>query len=209
MARSRTRSRNRRIALVISGVTIVGAGAAIGMGTTFAAEKDRGVCNGLAKAKANNEKFIAAQEELAKQNPDQAAVFQGRVENRRAVIGQIDSRLKAAGCDDAAAGQSDAADDQGANADDQGEDADDQGEDADDQGEDADDQGENAAAGQGGDIGCDNLAQAKANNEKFIAAQEQLAQQNPDQAAVFEGRVENRRAVIGQIDSRLKAAGCV
>jgi hypothetical protein len=59
MARSSTHGRNRRIALVISGVTILGAGAAIGMGTTFAAEKDSGVCKGLAKAKANNEKFIA------------------------------------------------------------------------------------------------------------------------------------------------------
>ena len=98
MARSRTRSRNRRLALVISGVTILGAGAAIGMGTTFAAEKDRGVCNGLAKAKANNEKFIAAQEQLGLQNPDQAAVFEGRIANRKAVIDQIDSREAAAGC---------------------------------------------------------------------------------------------------------------
>src|SRR3954462_12401606 len=49
---------------------------------------------------------------------------------------------------------------------------------------------------------CDGLAQALANNEKFIADQ----QANPD--AQSDARIANRQAVIEEIKRKQQASGC-
>lgn len=166
-----------RIAVFASAMAVVGGGVAVSMGTSFAAEN----CQALQTAENNNKNFIAQQQQLAAANPGAAAVFQGRIDNRNAVIANIDSRLAAAGCNGGGAAATG-----GVQA------------------------GAGAAAqnaGNGGAV-CQGLQTALQNNQNFIAKQQQQAAANPAAASVFQGNIANREAVIANIQSRLAAAGC-
>ncbi|MFE0513598.1 hypothetical protein [Streptomyces sp. NPDC058964] len=102
MSRRRTLSTKKKVALLVSAAAVAGSGAFALAATSNAAQSpqkarplaaaDSNVCQGLATALGNNQKFIDGQ----KANPD--AQSAARIANREAVIEQIKVQQKAAGC---------------------------------------------------------------------------------------------------------------
>ncbi|GGW20984.1 hypothetical protein [Streptomyces capoamus] len=102
MSRRRTLGTKKKIALFVSAAAVAGGGAFALASTSNAAQSpqqaktlsagDSTVCQGLATAHGNNDKFIADQ----KAKPD--AQSAARIANREAVIKQIEVQQKAAGC---------------------------------------------------------------------------------------------------------------
>ncbi|MFG3201936.1 hypothetical protein [Streptomyces sp. NPDC048192] len=102
MSRRRTLSTKKKIALLVSAAAVAGGGAFALATTSNAAQPAQGaktlsaadstVCQGLATAHGNNDRFIADQ----KAHPD--AQSAARIANREAVIKQIEVQQKAAGC---------------------------------------------------------------------------------------------------------------
>ncbi|GAA3494516.1 MULTISPECIES: RlpA-like double-psi beta-barrel domain-containing protein [Streptomyces] len=100
MSRRRTFGPKKKLALLLSAATVAGGGAFV-MATTSNASPpaattksaaDSTVCQGLATALGNNERFIAGQ----RANPD--AQSEARIANREAVIAQIKVQQEASGC---------------------------------------------------------------------------------------------------------------
>ncbi|GGW91292.1 hypothetical protein GCM10010297_11350 [Streptomyces malachitofuscus] len=100
MSRRRTLGPKKKLALLLSAATVAGGGAFV-MATTSNASPpaattksaaDSTVCQGLATALGNNEKFIEGQ----RANPD--AQSEARIANREAVIAQIKVQQEASGC---------------------------------------------------------------------------------------------------------------
>ncbi|MGW0880353.1 hypothetical protein [Streptomyces sp. NPDC002671] len=102
MSRRRTASTKKKLALLVSAAAVAGGGAFALASTSNAAQSphnaktlsasDSTVCQGLATAHGNNDKFIADQ----KAKPD--AQSAARIANRQAVIRLIEVQQKAAGC---------------------------------------------------------------------------------------------------------------
>ncbi|MFF9484006.1 hypothetical protein [Streptomyces sp. NPDC014676] len=100
MSRRRTLGPKKKLALLVSAATVAGGGAFV-MATTSNATPpsattksaaDSTVCQGLATALGNNEKFIEGQRAA----PD--AQSEARIANREAVIAQIRVQQEASGC---------------------------------------------------------------------------------------------------------------
>lgn len=100
MSRRRSLGPKKKLALLLSAATVAGGGAFV-MATTSNATPpaattksaaDSTVCQGLATALGNNEKFIEGQRAA----PD--AQSQARIANREAVIAQIRVQQEASGC---------------------------------------------------------------------------------------------------------------
>ncbi|WP_028805158.1 hypothetical protein [Streptomyces sp. 142MFCol3.1] len=96
MSRRRTLSTKKKIALLVGAATVAGGGAFALAATSNAAPvqnaQNSTVCQGLATALGNNQKFIEGQRAA----PD--AQSQARIANREAVIEQIKVQQKASGC---------------------------------------------------------------------------------------------------------------
>ncbi|MEU7097317.1 hypothetical protein AB0A66_03050 [Streptomyces longwoodensis] len=97
MSRRRTLSTKKKVALLVSAATVAGGGAFVMASTSNAAQPPQtaaqsSVCQGLATALGNNERFIEGQRSA----PD--AQSQARIANRQAVIEQIKVQQKASGC---------------------------------------------------------------------------------------------------------------
>ncbi|MGW7258842.1 hypothetical protein [Streptomyces sp. NPDC054834] len=103
MSRRRRLGKKKTIALLVSAAAVAGGGAFALASTSNAAQSpqkantlssaaDSTVCQGLATALGNNQKFIDGQNA----NPD--AQSQARIANRQAVIEQIKVQQKASGC---------------------------------------------------------------------------------------------------------------
>ncbi|MGW5768034.1 hypothetical protein ACWEVY_02655 [Streptomyces longwoodensis] len=100
MSRRRTLSTKKKVALLVSAATVAGGGAFVMASTSNAAPPPQtpqtaaqsSVCQGLATALGNNERFIEGQRSA----PD--AQSQARIANRQAVIEQIKVQQKASGC---------------------------------------------------------------------------------------------------------------
>jgi hypothetical protein len=94
MSRRRTLSTKKKVALFVTAAAVAGGGAFAMAATSNAAQTaaESSVCQGLATALGNNERFIADQ----KANPD--AQSAARVTNREAVIAQINVQQEASGC---------------------------------------------------------------------------------------------------------------
>ncbi|MGW5324457.1 hypothetical protein [Streptomyces sp. NPDC004014] len=102
MSRRRTLSTKKKLALLAGAAAVAGGGAFALASTSNAAQSpqnartlsagDSTVCQGLATAHGNNDRFIADQ----KANPD--AQSAARIANREAVVRQIEVQQKAAGC---------------------------------------------------------------------------------------------------------------
>ncbi|MFJ7148054.1 hypothetical protein ACIQVT_07620 [Streptomyces sp. NPDC100445] len=101
MSRRRSPGTKKKIALLVGAAAVAGGGAFALAGTSGAAQPpqartlsagDTTVCQGLATALGNNQKFIDGQ----KANPD--AQSAARIANRQAVIAQIKVQQKASGC---------------------------------------------------------------------------------------------------------------
>ncbi|MEV5934407.1 hypothetical protein ACIQCD_00760 [Streptomyces sp. NPDC093250] len=100
MSRKRTLGPKKKLALLLSAATVAGGGAFVMATTSNAsppeattkAAADSSVCQGLATALGNNERFIEGQ----KANPD--AQSEARIANREAVIAQIKVQQEASGC---------------------------------------------------------------------------------------------------------------
>ncbi|MEU3513720.1 hypothetical protein ABZ770_00175 [Streptomyces sp. NPDC006654] len=103
MSRRRTLGAQKKIALLVGAAAVAGGGAFALATTSNAAQSpqnaktlssaaDSTVCQGLATALGNNQKFIAGQQA----NPD--AQSAARIANRQAVIDQIKVQQKASGC---------------------------------------------------------------------------------------------------------------
>ncbi|MER6676917.1 hypothetical protein [Streptomyces sp. NPDC000983] len=94
MSRRRTLSTKKKVALLVTAAAVAGGGAFVMAATSNAAQSaaDSTVCQGLATALGNNERFIADQ----KASPD--AQSQARIANREAVIAQIKVQQEASGC---------------------------------------------------------------------------------------------------------------
>ncbi|MFJ3333408.1 hypothetical protein [Streptomyces sp. NPDC086766] len=101
MSRRRKLGTKKKVALLVSAAAVAGGGAFAMAATSNAAQPqsprtlsapDSTVCQGLATALGNNQKFIDGQ----KANPD--AQSAARIANREAVIEQIKVQQKAAGC---------------------------------------------------------------------------------------------------------------
>ncbi|MEU2339237.1 hypothetical protein ABZ608_37725 [Streptomyces sp. NPDC013172] len=103
MSRRRTLGAQKKIALLVGAAAVAGGGAFALATTSNAAQSpqnaktlssaaDSTVCQGLAAALGNNQKFIAGQQA----NPD--AQSAARIANRQAVIDQIKVQQKASGC---------------------------------------------------------------------------------------------------------------
>ncbi|MFC8247071.1 RlpA-like double-psi beta-barrel domain-containing protein [Streptomyces chartreusis] len=99
MSRRRTLGTKKKIALLVSAATVAGGGAFVMASTSNASQTptvksaaDSTVCQGLATALGNNQKFIDGQ----KANPD--AQSAARIANREAVIAQIKVQQEASGC---------------------------------------------------------------------------------------------------------------
>ncbi|MFJ8532713.1 hypothetical protein [Streptomyces sp. NPDC093591] len=99
MSRRRTVSTKTKLALLASAVAVAGGGAFVMAGTSNASQSpgtlsaaDSGVCQGLATALGNNQKFIDGQ----RADPD--AQSEARIANREAVIAQIKVQQEASGC---------------------------------------------------------------------------------------------------------------
>ncbi|MCH5677162.1 septal ring lytic transglycosylase RlpA family protein [Streptomyces gilvus] len=102
MSRRRTVSTRKKLAILVSAAAVAGGGAFAMASTSNAAQTppaaktlsaaNSTVCQGLATALGNNERFIAGQ----KANPD--AQSAARIANRDAVIAQIKVQQQASGC---------------------------------------------------------------------------------------------------------------
>jgi rare lipoprotein A (peptidoglycan hydrolase) len=101
MSRRRSLGTKKKIALLVSAAAVAGGGAFVMASTSNAAQSpgpktlsaaDSNVCQGLATALGNNQKFIDGQ----KAAPD--AQSAARIANREAVIAQIKVQQKASGC---------------------------------------------------------------------------------------------------------------
>ncbi|MEN1884936.1 hypothetical protein [Streptomyces mirabilis] len=101
MSRRRTLSPKKKLALLVGAAAVAGGGAFAMASTSNAAPTENGrtlsagnstVCQGLATALGNNQKFIDGQ----RANPD--AQSAARIANREAVIAQIKVQQKASGC---------------------------------------------------------------------------------------------------------------
>ncbi|AWE49923.1 hypothetical protein [Streptomyces nigra] len=101
MSRRRTVSTKKKIALLVSAATVAGGGAFVMASTSNASQApsatvksaaDSTVCQGLATALGNNQRFIDGQ----RANPD--AQSEARIANREAVIKQIKVQQEASGC---------------------------------------------------------------------------------------------------------------
>ncbi|MGP4011000.1 hypothetical protein [Streptomyces sp. 4N124] len=94
MSRRRTLSTQKKLALLVSAAAVAGGGAFVMASTSNAAQTaaESSVCQGLATALGNNERFIAGQQA----NPD--AQSEARIANREAVIAQIKVQQEASGC---------------------------------------------------------------------------------------------------------------
>jgi len=101
MSRRRSLGTKKKIALLVSAAAVAGGGAFVMASTSNAAQSpapktlsaaDSNVCQGLATALGNNQKFIDGQ----KADPD--AQSAARIANREAVIAQIKVQQKASGC---------------------------------------------------------------------------------------------------------------
>lgn len=94
MSRRRTLSTKKKVALFVTAAAVAGGGAFAMAATSNAAQTaaDSTVCQGLATALGNNERFIADQ----KAKPD--AQSAARIQNREAVIAQIKVQQEASGC---------------------------------------------------------------------------------------------------------------
>ncbi|MDC0773382.1 hypothetical protein [Streptomyces sp. HD] len=98
MSRRRTLSTKKKLALFVTAAAVAGGGAFAMAATSNASQSpktlsaDSNVCQGLATALGNNQKFIDGQ----RANPD--AQSQARIANREAVIEQIKVQQKASGC---------------------------------------------------------------------------------------------------------------
>ncbi|MER6343710.1 hypothetical protein ACWC10_00130 [Streptomyces sp. NPDC001595] len=94
MSRRRTLSTKKKIALLVSAATVAGGGAFVMASTSNAAQsaKESTVCQGLATALGNNQRFIAEQ----RARPD--AQSQARIANREAVLAEIQRKQEASGC---------------------------------------------------------------------------------------------------------------
>ncbi|KES07337.1 hypothetical protein BU52_10045 [Streptomyces toyocaensis] len=100
MSRRRTLGPKKKLALLLSAATVAGGGAFVmattsNAGTPPATTKsaaDSTVCQGLATALGNNERFIEGQRAA----PD--AQSEARIANREAVIAQIRRQQEASGC---------------------------------------------------------------------------------------------------------------
>jgi len=104
MSRRRSLSTKKKIALFVSAAAVAGGGAFAMASTSNASQSprtlsagDSNVCQGLATALGNNQKFIDGQ----RAKPD--AQSEARIANREAVIAQIKRQQEASGC---AAGES-------------------------------------------------------------------------------------------------------
>ncbi|MDX3519856.1 hypothetical protein [Streptomyces scabiei] len=94
MSRRRTLGTKKKVALFVTAAAMAGGGAFAMAATSNAAQTaaDSSVCQGLATALGNNERFIADQ----KAKPD--AQSAARIANREAVIAQIKVQQKASDC---------------------------------------------------------------------------------------------------------------
>ncbi|MFI8532002.1 hypothetical protein ACIGMX_17410 [Streptomyces aquilus] len=100
MSRRRTLGTGKKIALFVGAASVAGGGAFVMASTSSASQAqqprtkaaDSGVCQGLATALGNNQKFIDGQRAA----PD--AQSAARIANRQAVIEQIKVQQKASGC---------------------------------------------------------------------------------------------------------------
>lgn len=95
-SRKRTLGPKKKLALLVSAVAVAGGGALALAATSNAAPAGQtqtsAVCEGLATALGNNEKFIEGQ----RANPD--AQSEARIANREAVIAEIERKQEASGC---------------------------------------------------------------------------------------------------------------
>ncbi|KMS70509.1 hypothetical protein ACM01_31565 [Streptomyces viridochromogenes] len=99
MSRRRTVSTKKKLALLVSAATVAGGGAFVMASTSNASQTptvksaaESSVCQGLATALGNNQRFIEGQQA----NPD--AQSEARIANREAVIAQIKVQQEASGC---------------------------------------------------------------------------------------------------------------
>ncbi|MDH6626851.1 rare lipoprotein A (peptidoglycan hydrolase) [Streptomyces sp. LBL] len=96
MSRRRTLSRRKKVALLVSAAAVAGGGTFVMASTSNAAAPQTAaestVCQGLATALGNNQKFIADQQAA----PD--AQSEARIANREAVIAQIERQQEASDC---------------------------------------------------------------------------------------------------------------
>lgn len=99
MSRRRTLGPKKKLALLVSAVTVAGGGAFVMASTSNASQTpttksagDSVVCQGLATALGNNQKFIEGQ----RADPD--AQSEARIANREAVIAEIELKQEASGC---------------------------------------------------------------------------------------------------------------
>ncbi|MFM9591296.1 hypothetical protein ACKI1J_33035 [Streptomyces scabiei] len=94
MSRRRTLGTKKKVALFVTAAAMAGGGAFAMAATSNAAQTaaESSVCQGLATALGNNERFIADQR--AKPDAQSAA----RIANREAVIAQIEVQQKASDC---------------------------------------------------------------------------------------------------------------
>ncbi|MER5222711.1 hypothetical protein [Streptomyces flaveus] len=95
-SRRRTIGPKKKLALLVSAAAVAGGGAFALAATSNAAPAGQAqsstVCEGLATALGNNEKFIEGQ----RANPD--AQSEARIANREAVIAEIERKQEASGC---------------------------------------------------------------------------------------------------------------
>ncbi|MFE0812801.1 hypothetical protein ACFW4M_35155 [Streptomyces sp. NPDC058794] len=102
MSRRRTLGTKKKIALLVSAATVAGGGAFVMANASNAAQTDQNartraaqdssVCQGLATALGNNQRFIEGQ----RANPD--AQSEARIANREAVVAEIERKQEASGC---------------------------------------------------------------------------------------------------------------
>ncbi|MFE1112605.1 RlpA-like double-psi beta-barrel domain-containing protein [Streptomyces rochei] len=102
MSRRRTLGTKKKLALLVSAATVAGGGAYVMANASNAAQTapnaqtrsagDPSVCQGLATALGNNQRFIEGQRAA----PD--AQSEARIANREAVIAEIERKQEASGC---------------------------------------------------------------------------------------------------------------
>ncbi|MFJ8190463.1 hypothetical protein ACIQ8D_11915 [Streptomyces sp. NPDC096094] len=102
MSRRRTLGTKKKIALLVSAAAVAGGGAFVAANASNASEagqnartkaaQDSSVCQGLATALGNNQRFIEGQ----RADPD--AQSEARIANREAVIAEIGRKQEASGC---------------------------------------------------------------------------------------------------------------
>ncbi|GAA3805134.1 hypothetical protein ACFS5L_32635 [Streptomyces phyllanthi] len=94
MSRRRTLSTRKKVALLVTAAAVAGGGAFVMAATSNAAQTaaESTVCQGLATALGNNQRFIEGQ----RANPD--AQSEARIANREAVVAEIERKQEASGC---------------------------------------------------------------------------------------------------------------